>query len=102
MIEKGKQYVVMGLLDQDSIAYAIGKTIQRQGGKVIYTVQNERMKRIFFDRSKRLTQEAKDSVDIRFCDILIDEEVIGLFDSIGPIKGLVHPIAFANPNTGLG
>lgn len=102
MIEKGKQYVVMGLLDQDSIAYAIGKTIQRHGGKVIYTVQNERMKRIFFDRSKQLTREEKDSVDIRFCDILIDEEVIGLFDSIGPIKGLVHSIAFANPNTCLG
>ena len=27
MIKKGSTYVVMGLLDSDSIAYAIGKTI---------------------------------------------------------------------------
>lgn len=102
MIEAGKTYVVMGLLDQDSIAYAVGKSIQKHGGKVIYTVQNERMKKLFFDRSKALSAEEKSSLDIRFCDILIDEEVINLFRDIGPIKGLVHSIAFANPNTCLG
>jgi enoyl-[acyl-carrier protein] reductase I len=102
MIEKGKTYVVMGLLDQDSIAFAIGKSIQRHGGKVIYTVQNERMKRLFFDRSKKLSAKEKEGLDIRFCDVLIEEEVMALFDGIGKISGLVHSIAFANPNTCLG
>lgn len=102
MIEKGATYVVMGLLDSDSIAYAIGETIKQLGGKVIYTVQNERMKRIFFDRSKKMTDEEKASMDIRFCDVLSDEEVIRTFQDIGPIKGLVHSIAYANPNTCLG
>ena len=102
MIERGKTYVVMGLLDQGSIAYAVGSTIEKHGGKVIYTVQNERMKKLFFDRSKALSAAEKARVDIRFCDILIDEEVINLFNDIGPIKGLVHSIAFANPNTCLG
>jgi enoyl-[acyl-carrier protein] reductase I len=102
MIERGKTYVVMGLLDQDSIAYAVGSTIEKHGGKVIYTVQSERMKKLFFDRSKALTAAEKARLDIRFCDILIDEEVINLFKDIGPIKGLVHSIAFANPNTCLG
>lgn len=102
MIEKGKTYVVMGLLDSDSIAYAIGKTIASFGGKVIYTVQNERMKRIFFDRSKKLSKEDKESLDIRFCEVTVETEVIDLFKSIGPISGLVHSIAFANPATCLG
>ena len=102
MIEKGKTYLVMGLLDADSIAYAIGKKIESFGGKVIYTVQNERLKRIFFDRSKKLTDKEKKSLDIRFCDVTVDEELLGFFADVGPIAGLVHSIAFANPSTCLG
>lgn len=102
MIDKTKPYVIMGLLDKHSIAYAIGQIIEREGGKVIYTVQSERMKKIFFDRSKDLTQEEKDALDIKFCDILNDQEVIDLFADIGPIAGVVHSIAFANPKTCLG
>jgi enoyl-[acyl-carrier protein] reductase I len=102
MIEKGKTYVVMGLLDADSIAYSIGKSIEQWGGKVIYSVQNERMKKIFFDRSKKLTDKEKSSLDIRFCDVTVDAQVIGFFEGIGQIGGLVHSIAFANPNTCLG
>lgn len=102
MIEKGKTYVVMGLLDADSIAYAIGKKITAFGGKVIYTVQNERLKRIFFDRSKSMTAEEKASLDIRFCDVTVDEELIKFFGSLDTLSGLVHSIAYANPNTCLG
>ncbi len=102
MIDQGKTYVVMGLLDNDSLAYAIGRAIQKHGGKVIFTVQNERMKSIFFDRSKKLTQEEKDSVDIRFCDVTVEEEVRVFFESLGDIAGVVHSIAFANPKTCLG
>jgi enoyl-[acyl-carrier-protein] reductase (NADH) len=39
IIETGKTYLVMGLLDPDSLAYAIGRTIQSMGGNVVYTVQ---------------------------------------------------------------
>ena len=103
MIESGKTYVVMGLLDSNSIAYGIGKSIESFGGKVIYTLQSERMKRIFFDRSKALSDEEKASLDIRFCDVTKDEEVEALFDGIdAPIAGLVHSIAFSNPKTCLG
>lgn len=102
MIEKGKTYVVMGLLDNDSIAYAIGKSIERWGGKVIYTLQNQRMKKIFFDRSKKMSDKEKTSLDIRFCDVTSDEDLINFFGSLGEISGLVHSIAFANPATCLG
>lgn len=102
MIEQGKTYVVMGLLDQDSIAYAIGKAIERQGGNVIFTMQNERMKRLIFNRSKKLTDEEKAAMSIEFCDVTVEEEVRDLFERIGPLAGVVHSIAFVNPKTGLG
>ena len=103
MIKKGGTYVVMGLLNTDSIAYATGKMIENFGGNVIYTVQNERLKRIFFDRGcTDLPQEIKDQMDIRYCDVTIENEVRNLFTGIGPIDGVVHSIAFANPKTCLG
>ena len=37
MIEADATYVVMGLLDTDSIAYTIGRTIESHGGRVVYT-----------------------------------------------------------------
>lgn len=102
MVQKDGLYVVMGLLDADSIAYSIGQEIIRWGGKVVYTVQNERLKRIFFDRSTKLTPEEKSALRIEFCDVTKEVEVRDLFDRLGPICGVVHSIAFANPKTCLG
>lgn len=102
MIEKGSTYVVMGLLNTDSIAYAAGKLIEDMGGNVIYTVQSERMKRIFFDRSTDLTEEQKDAMHFEYCDVTVENEVRNLFEKTGPINGVLHSIGFANPKTCLG
>lgn len=102
MIQKDATYVVMGLLDPDSIAFAVGQDISRLGGKVIYTAQNERMKGIFFDRSKKLGAEEKAKLHIEYCDVSIDEQVKALFEKIGPVAGVVHSIGYANPKTCLG
>ena len=102
MIAKDQTYIVMGLLDPDSIAFAIGQSIEHWGGKVTYTVQSDRIKRIFLDRSKKLSDDEKEALDIRFCDVTIAEEVEALFDGVGTISGVVHSIAYANPKTCLG
>jgi len=102
MIEKGSTYVVMGLLNTDSIAYAAGKMIEELGGKVIYTVQNERMKRIFFDRGSKLSEEERAAMHIEYCDVTVEEEVKALFEKVGTINGVLHSIGFANPKTCLG
>lgn len=102
MIEKGSTYVVMGLLNTDSIAYAAGQLIEEMGGNVIYTVQSERMKRIFFDRSKDLTKEQMSAMRFEYCDVTVENEVRNLFEKTGPIDGLLHSIGFANPKTCLG
>ncbi len=103
MIKKDGTYVVMGLLNTDSIAYATGKKIEELGGNVIYTVQSERMKKVFFDRGcPDLPKETKDAMTIKYCDVTSEDEVRNLFNDIGDIDGLVHSIAFANPKTCLG
>ena len=102
MIEPGKTYLVMGLLDPESIAYAIGKTIESFGGKVIYTVQNDIIKRRFLDRAGALSDEERKSIDFRYCDITDEAQTQQLFSEIGPLAGIVHSIAFANPRTALG
>jgi enoyl-[acyl-carrier protein] reductase I len=102
MIEQGSTYVVMGLLNTDSIAYAAGKMIEKMGGNVIYTVQSERMKRIFFDRSPDLTDEEKAEMRFEYCDVTVENEVRNLFSKTGPIDGVLHSIGFANPKTCLG
>ncbi len=102
MIEPGKTYLVMGLLDPDSLAYATGKTIQEFGGKVIYTVQNEVFKKRFLDRSHDLTEAEREALDLRYCDITKEDDVKRLFEELQELSGIVHSIAFANPRTCLG
>lgn len=102
MIQSGATYVVMGLLDPDSIAYSVGQGIMKGGGKVIFTAQNERMKSIFFDRSKKLPADEKAKLHFEYCDVTNIEEVKAVFAKIGPISGLVHSIGYANPKTALG
>ena len=103
MISKDSTYVIMGILNTESIAYAAGRLIEQLGGKVIWTAQNERMKKIFFDRGcKDLSDEQKAAMDFRYCDVTVDDEVKALFESTGAIDGVLHSIAYANPKTCLG
>jgi enoyl-[acyl-carrier-protein] reductase (NADH) len=103
MIKKGSTYVVMGLLNTDSIAYATGRLIEKLGGNVIWTAQNERMKKIFFDRGcKDLSAEEKDAMSFKYCDVTIDAEVEALFNEVDEIDGVLHSIGYANPKTCLG
>ena len=65
MIEQGRTYIVMGLLDPASIAYAIGDTISKLGGNVVYTMQSERMRRIFYKNRAYLSAERGGADGIR-------------------------------------
>ncbi len=102
MIEQGKIYLVMGLLDPNSIAYFIGKTIEQFGGKVIYSVQNEIVKKRYLNSSKLLTSEEKDKLDLRYCEVSDEAQIEALFAGLGDLAGVVHSIAYANPKTCMG
>lgn len=101
MIQTGKTYVVMGLLDRLSIAFSIGTAIRADGGHVVYTFQNELLKKRYWDNDKSLSAAEK-SVEHRFCDVAVESDVERLFAGIGPVAGVVHSIAYANPKTCLG
>lgn len=100
MIQPGQTYVVMGLLDRHSIAWAIGESISAAGGRVVYTIQSDVLKRRYLDRE--LSPDEQAARTFRFCDVSVDDEVRALFDSLGPVAGVVHSVAYANPATCLG
>ncbi|MEI6970847.1 MAG: SDR family oxidoreductase [bacterium] len=100
-IKEGGTYVVMGLLDRLSIAYSIGTAIQSAGGRVVFTFQGEVLKKRYWDSDKTLGAADK-VIEHRFCDVTVEDDVKRLFSDIGPVSGVVHSIAYANPKTCLG
>jgi meromycolic acid enoyl-[acyl-carrier-protein] reductase len=100
MLLQGKRILVMGLLDTRSIAWAIGTRAAEEGAEVIYTVQNERFRDTLLRRAFRSEGLNVEDYRILPCDVTKDEEIKTLFDQIeGPLDGLVHAIAYANPKT---
>lgn len=97
MIEKGKTYVVMGLLDTDSIAWHVGQAIESLGGRVVYTIQNEYMKVLCLDANDKLTPEQRAKLEFRYCDVMQDDQVEAVFHDLGPVAGILHSLAYANP-----
>lgn len=102
MIERGKTYVVMGLLDTDSIAWFVGQTIKALGGRVVYTIQNEYIKALCLDANDKLTPEERAGIEYRFCDVMQDDQVEAVFRDLGPVAGILHSLAYANPRLLLG
>jgi enoyl-[acyl-carrier protein] reductase I len=92
----------MGLLDQDSIAYAVGRRLRELGAHVVYTVQSEVLKKRYMDSNPAISVEERDSLEMRFCDVAVEDEVAELFSDLREIAGVVHSIAYANPRTCLG
>jgi enoyl ACP reductase len=103
MIEAGRQYMVMGLLDRDSLAAAIGNSIKALGGKVVYTMQNSVFKRRFLDKDVDSNlPDPLDGADHVFCDVTKPEQVAEAMSGLTDLAGLVYSVAYANPKTCLG
>lgn len=88
----GKKILVMGVANNRSIAWGCAQAIEKQGGEVIYTYQNERLKKFI---SKLVPDEDK----LIECDVSSDESLDNAFNIIeerfGKLDGIVHAIAFA-------
>ena len=89
----GKKVVVMGVANKRSIAWGCAQALKEQGAEVIYTYQNERMKKPL----ERLLEENEYTVE---CDVANDESIAKAFETIkdysGEIHGVVHAVAYAN------
>lgn len=89
---EGKKIVIMGVVNKSSIAWGCVEAMRDCGAFIIYTYQNDRVKR----QLEKLVGADAPMVE---CDVATDEDVEKAFNEIstkyGTIDGLVHSIAFA-------
>ncbi|MCD5325067.1 MULTISPECIES: enoyl-ACP reductase FabI [Pontibacillus] len=92
-----KNFVVMGVANERSIAWGVAKSLFDAGANVIFTYRKERS---FKKLTKILENEQLEATHIVQCDINEDESIQGAFqsigDQVGTIHGIVHSIAFAH------
>ena len=93
----GRTVVVFGVANRKSVAWAVAKTLEGQGAKVIYSVRSE-------TRRQSLTALLA-ARPVFVCDVEQEGAVNRLASEIaaaghGPIHGIVHSIAFANYSAG--
>ncbi|WP_420175663.1 enoyl-ACP reductase FabI [Luteococcus sp. OSA5] len=101
-ILEGKSILVTGVTHKTSIAYQVAKIAQEQGATVV--VSN-------FGRAMSLTKRVSQSLDpapaVIELNVTDDEHLANLAytlreNGIEKIDGIVHSIAYANPETALG
>lgn len=91
-ILEGKKILVMGVANNRSIAWGCAQAMEQQGAEIIYTYQNERLK-------KFISKLVEDDQRLIECDVSSDESISAAFKQVnarfGKIDGIVHAIAFA-------
>lgn len=91
-ILSNKRIIVMGVANKRSIAWGCAQEMEKQGAMVIYTYQNERMK-------KNVSRLVNDEQRLIECDVANDDSIQTAFKAIkkrfGKVDGLVHAIAYA-------
>jgi len=96
----GKLGIVFGVANQRSIAWAIAQAWAREGAKLAFTYQGERVK----ENVTELAATFGADTLMLPCDVTKDEEIAGVFKTVGEKFGklhlLLHSVAFA-PKTAL-
>lgn len=93
----GKTFLVLGVANKKSVAYAIAKIIEQSGGNVIYAVRSEARK----ESTAKLLRDR----DVRVCDVEHQSEIDALANQLTDegvqLSGMVHSIAFADYPDGI-
>ena len=86
----------MGLANRKSVAWAIAKSLEKEGAEVIHSVRSEAR----LESLQKLLGERKAYI----CDVEFPEQITALAEQLrvdyGALDGLVHSIAFANYSEG--
>jgi len=94
---EGKTFLVFGVANRKSVAFAVGEVLSEAGATVVYSVRSQARKESV---SKILPHD-----DIYVCDVEREEEIKKLAQDIAAkyakLHGIVHSIAFANYEGGL-
>ena len=90
----GRRALIIGIASNRSIAWGIAEAMRREGAELAFTYQNEKLK----SRVEKFSAECGAKATLP-CDLENDEEITGLFDTLGGIWDgldiLVHSAAFA-------
>lgn len=93
----GKTFLVMGVANRKSVAWAIAQQIEQAGAEVIYTVRSEA-------RRESTAKLLKDRTVI-VCDVENQSEIDALAQTLNDqethLAGMVHAIAFADYSEGM-
>src|SRR3954471_13966181 len=91
----GKLGIVFGVANKRSIAWAIAQSWAREGAKLAFTYQGERLK----ENVEELAGTFGADTVILPCDVSKDEEIAAVFKAVGEKFGklnlLLHSVAFA-------
>lgn len=91
---EGKTGIVFGVANKRSIAWAIAQALSREGMKLAFTYQGERLK----DNVATLTAAIPGSLLLP-CDVTNDAEVAAVYDAVGTewgkLDAVLHSVAFA-------
>jgi enoyl-[acyl-carrier protein] reductase I len=91
----GKLGIVFGVANQRSIAWAIAQAWAREGAKLAFTYQGDRVKE---NVAELVATFGADTLMLP-CDVTRDEEIEGVFKAVGEKFGrlhlLLHSVAFA-------
>jgi enoyl-[acyl-carrier protein] reductase I len=90
----GKTGIIFGVANKRSIAWAIAQALSREGMRLAFTYQGERLK----ESVEELTTRMDGSV-LCPCDVTSDAEIDAVFRNVGEkfgkLDALVHSVAFA-------
>jgi len=95
---ENKKIVIFGLANKKSVACAIARVLEKEGGEIIHVVRSEQR----VETARKLFPESQ----VFICDVEDEANIIRVRDEIaanvdGGIDGIVHCIAFANYSEGL-
>ena len=93
---EGKRFLVMGVANRKSVAWAITQSLEAEGAEVIHSVRSkarlESLQKLLGDRKAYI------------CDVEFPEQITALAAQVsadyGLLDGIVHSIAFANYSEG--
>ncbi len=90
---EGKKILVMGVANKRSIAWGCAQVMLEQGAQLIFTYQNDRLKKSLL--------KLIDNEDLLIeCDVASDESIATAFEQVkqrfGKVDGILHAIAYAN------
>lgn len=93
----GKSFLVIGVANRKSVAWAIAKSLEEQGARVVYSVRSE--------ARKKSLETLLSGRPVFLCDVEQEgaaERLAAEVSAAGlaPLHGIVHSVAFANYREG--